>query len=407
MSATQPSARSDLAAVRVLGVQYTNPAAYPPVEHAALLLADAGADVRLLGVSILGDALVLAPHPRITTSLMPPARPGWRQKLHYLRFVYWTLREALRFRPDWIYASDPLSAPAALALHAVLRTPVIYHEHDAPVLPPASAISRVVARCRRRLVRRAAMVVVPSAGRARVLAGQTGRQAATVVWNTPLLRDVAAERTTVAVGTLRVVYQGSIVPARLPVSVIQALALLPPSVTLTIVGYDPTGGRHLAALIDAAQTMNVAGRVHVVGTVASREALLGLASTRDVGLALMPSETPDANEQTMLGASNKPFDYLARGLALVVSDRPDWREVFVDQGYGVACVPESADSIAAALRWLLEHPRERLEMGERGRRRVLAAWHYEGAYRPVIERMAGGRSAEAVSPGPASATTRA
>jgi spore maturation protein CgeB len=43
-------------------------------------------------------------------------------------------------------------------------------------------------------------------------------------------------------------------------------------------------------------------------------------------------------------------------------------------------VPESAESIAEALRWFLEHPRERQEMAERGRGRILDGWNYDAGF---------------------------
>ena len=46
----------------------------------------------------------------------------------------------------------------------------------------------------------------------------------------------------------------------------------------------------------------------------------------------MPLTSDDVNLRTMAGASNKPFDYLARGLALLVSDLAEWKALFVDPG---------------------------------------------------------------------------
>jgi glycosyltransferase involved in cell wall biosynthesis len=123
--------------------------------------------------------------------------------------------------------------------------------------------------------------------------------------------------------------------------------------------------------------------VTIAGVLPSRDAVLSTAATCDVGLALIPSDTADLNERTMVGASNKPFDYLACGLALLVADRPEWREQYVDAGVARACRVESADSIAAALRWFHEHPDERSAMGERGRQRILDAWNYERAFEPI------------------------
>ena len=107
----------------------------------------------------------------------------------------------------------------------------------------------------------------------------------------------------------------------------------------------------------------------------------------DVGLAFMPKDSDDINEQAMTGASNKPFDYLACGLALLVADLPDWRKMYVESGYGLVCDPDDPESIAVALRWFLDHPDEMRKMGERGRQRIAAEWNYETQFAPVWQRM--------------------
>jgi glycosyltransferase involved in cell wall biosynthesis len=87
--------------------------------------------------------------------------------------------------------------------------------------------------------------------------------------------------------------------------------------------------------------------------------------------------------QPMTGASNKPFDYLACGLPLLVSNLPDWREMYVEPGYGLTANPDDPENIAAALRWYLEHPKEMREMGEQGRQRILKEWNYEHQFEKV------------------------
>ena len=99
----------------------------------------------------------------------------------------------------------------------------------------------------------------------------------------------------------------------------------------------------------------------------------------------MPLGTKDVNESAMAGASNKPFDYLACGLALLVSDLPDWRNLFVQPGYGLACDPEDSESIARQLRWFFQHPAETRSMASKGRQRIIAEWHYERQFAPVLD----------------------
>jgi len=116
----------------------------------------------------------------------------------------------------------------------------------------------------------------------------------------------------------------------------------------------------------------------------ARRELLALARTAHVGVALMPNDPDDLNLRYLLGASNKLFDYMACGLAVLISDLPGWRSTCVEPGYGLACNPDDPASIAAALRWFAAHPEETREMGERGRQRILSEWNYETQFAAAV-----------------------
>jgi glycosyltransferase involved in cell wall biosynthesis len=375
----------------VLFSQYTNPAAYPPIDHAARLLDRAGVRVATVGVASDGDQIRFDDDSPVRASWYRRQPPGWRQRVHAAAFAAGVARRVAIDRPEWLYVSDAAGCLAAAMAMRVSAVRVAYHEHDAPKVPddrPPRASDRLILAARRRVARGADLCVVPNEGRRRVLEKDTGRSDALVVWNTPLVDEAASPRRPRTGGLLRVIYQGSVVPARLPLSVIDALALLPASVSLAVAGYETVGhAGYQAALRDRAATRGVLDRVTFAGTVLTRRALLDWCGQGDVGLAFMPIDTADRNESTMVGASNKPFDYLARGLALVVADRPEWVETFVRPGYGVACQPHSADSIAAAIAALDAVPDRCRQLGEAGRQRVVADWHYERAFAPVLDRL--------------------
>ncbi len=60
--------------MRVLYVQYTNPGAYPPLVRGATLLAESGAEVRMLGTRVRDtDALDVSPSKGIDVRLMNEA----------------------------------------------------------------------------------------------------------------------------------------------------------------------------------------------------------------------------------------------------------------------------------------------------------------------------------------------
>jgi glycosyltransferase involved in cell wall biosynthesis len=388
---------------RVLYVQYTNPAAYPPLQHSAQLLARAGFEVLLIGTDVLAQDLEFARHPRIRVVLYPSHGPGLAQKWHYGRVLAGALTRAVSWRPDWIYASDPLAAPMALALRAVTGAELIYHEHDSPTPGrPASRFMRSVLAARRRLARRAALCILPNQERARAFSDETGRPDVRTVWNCPMREDLTEGPGEPAGSNFRLLYQGSIVPARLPETLIDALAELPPRVSLTIAGYETAGHPgYVAQLLARADRLGLTGRVRHVGIVGTREALLRLCAACDVGIALLPTHPTDLNEAAMLGASNKVFDYMAAAQAVLVGGRPEWQDPFVSGGYGLGCDPGSAASIAAAVRTWLDRPDLRAAMGQRGRAKIATDWNYETTFAPILARLGPGWAPSPVGSQPA------
>ena len=378
---------------RVLYLQYTNPGHYPPLEHSAHLLADEGCDILMLGIGADDDCLTVRRHQHIDVRLLPIESPGWRQKVHYARFVVWAAAEARAFHPDWIYASDSLSCPAALALATVTGAEILYHEHDSPepTAPPSSRFMRSVLAARRRVANVAALCVLPNAYRADVFREHTGASRVTTVWNTPLRSEITARARegTNSDDRLRLWYHGSITPPNLPMAVVEALAQLPDTVTLDVVGYQTRGYEGYANVLrDTAARLGISHRV-VVADAMPRVSLLAAATRADVGVALLPALSDRINERAMVGASNKPFDYMAAGLALLVPDAPAWRSTFVDAGFAVAGDPESAFSIAGAVQCLLQQRTALAEMGRRGQEQIAREWNYETTFAPVMARLMG------------------
>jgi len=376
-----------MSARRILYVQYTSASAYPPLEHSSRLLAEAGWEVLLLGITKQHDPDLRWPSRLgVTVRELSPGDAGWRRKLHYARFAVWVLGWTLRWHPNWIYASDALACPVVLLLSYLPGLNVIYHEHDAPQVRGRSVVSRLVLWTRRRLAARASARVLPNERRAQHFTDTVANHRPTFsVWNCPSRTEVAPPREPLSLHGLRVLYVGSIVPFRVPKTLIQALALLPETVQLTVIGYGTPGHRdYVAQLRDCAAQLGVTDRVRFVAGMPHPN-LLVTSREADVGLVLMPAASDGSSIQWMPGASNKPFDYLACGLAVLVSDAPGWGDMFVTPGYGLACAADDPGSVATALRWCLEHPADMRAMGERGRQRVADDWNYETQFAPVQE----------------------
>jgi glycosyltransferase involved in cell wall biosynthesis len=171
-------------------------------------------------------------------------------------------------------------------------------------------------------------------------------------------------------------------------TVIHALKYVSQPVVLKVVGYETTGAPgYLMELRQTADNLGISDRLEIIGTIPRREDLMRVCATCDVGLSLLPIRHQDANLEYMTGASNKPFDYLACGLPILVSRLPAWQEMFVEPGYALACDPADPASIAAAIQYFCDHPEQVQAMGERGRRRILTEWNYEAQFQDIVERL--------------------
>jgi len=375
--------------MRVLYVQFTNPGAYPPLVRGASMLVESGAEVLMLGTRVRDtDALNIQSGNRMTVRLTDLPPDGWRLKAHYGRYAAWAAREASVWKPDWIYASDLLSAPIALALAALTRARVVYHEHDAPAEAHPSWIIKRYLAARRRLLRDADLVVTPNAERSARLAAMAGGRPVFTVWNCPR-RPLRRPPMRQSPDGLRVVYRGSVNPERLPLIAIEAVAQARTPMTLDVAGYETVGSRgYLAALAGHAERLGAGDRVRVLGTIPDDE-LGAICEQCDVGLALMPMMAPDENMRHMAGASNKAFEYLSSGVTPLVSDLPDWRRTFADPGYALVCDPSRVDSICEVLAWAAQHRSTVREMSLRGWERLGVDWNYESQFAPVLNAMWG------------------
>lgn len=378
---------------RILYVQFTDPAAYPPLEHSSTLLADRGWEVLLLGITARGELPLRLPnHSSLRVKKMRFIEGGLRQKAQYILFFFMTLYWTWWWRPEWIYASDPLACPVVWWVQRFIGVRVVYHEHDSPNPDQRSTwFMRQIFAYRAKLALEADLCVLPQQERLQRFLKTTGRiQPAYCVWNCPRADEMADvnpdqhDRHAAQDRKLILYYHGNIGSARLPRELVLAASRFKGAVRIQLVGYETLANvGYTAELTHLAAKHGASEMIEPLGT-RPRQSLLRLAAKAHVGLSLMPKRSEDINLKHMVGASNKTFEYMACGLPLLVTNLPDWVQTFVKPGYARACDPDDPDSIEAELRWYMEHPDERREMGRRGQKKVRLTWNYESVFSDVL-----------------------
>jgi glycosyltransferase involved in cell wall biosynthesis len=349
-----------------------------------MLMAEAGWDVTFLSAPIDGNELAFDSHPRIKIHEIPSRPSHVMSKIDYAVYAAAAARLALRLRPNVVYASDPLGAGPGVLAARLTGAALVYHEHDSP---SPGGLHNALARSRRAAARAAQVIIFPNEARARVAQRelQFSDNKLHVVWNVPRRAEVVASAAT-AEQPLVVYYHGSITPERLPESISLAIKRMAGRARLRIAGYEAPGARgYVRHLVGSDPGASLDALIEYRGMVPQRAELLAEAARAHIGLSLMPFNSDDLNINHMAGASNKPFDYMAAGLALLVSDLPDWTRMFVKAGFGLACNPADVYSISAALNWFIDHSEERRTMAARARNKIESEWNYETQFRGVLE----------------------
>lgn len=378
--------------MRVHYFQYTAPQNYPPLWRSARLFKRQGWDVRFYAPRwVDAEELRVFSEECGADVRVLGAGGSSADKVGYLSYIAEALRCIAREKPDWIYLSDIYAAP--IAFLCPKRTRALYHEHDRFSVQRSSVWMRFLDGARRKACLAVDRVIVPNESRLEYLRQETGigAERGLCVWNCPLREEVAPARSVRSAGPLRLVYSGTIVPDRLPVLLPQSM---PEDSGLSIIGYETVGHPgYVNELIERARSAGRGRSVIWEGPRMSRPAILTRLREADVGLALVPMRTQDTNLQWMVGASNKPFEYLACGVLPLVSDTPAWREVFVEPGYALPCRADDPESLRQMLQWAADNPREVADRAESGRQRILSDWNYEKVFSPVLEYLSGGRPA--------------
>lgn len=166
----------------------------------------------------------------------------------------------------------------------------------------------------------------------------------------------------------RLTYIGVISEGRGLTEILKTLNELPSelSIRLSLAGYFSPDDYS-----DELTKMNGWNIVDYVG-LANRDEVARLLSVARIGLLLLHPLPNHLESQPV-----KLFEYMAAGLPVIASDFPLWRKIIGSEECGLLVDPLNVDELVNAVVWLLEHPSEAKEMGERGKQAIIDKYSWD------------------------------
>ena len=166
----------------------------------------------------------------------------------------------------------------------------------------------------------------------------------------------------------RLTYVGVISEGRGLTEILKTLDELPSelSIRLSLAGYFSPDNYS-----DELTKMNGWNIVDYVG-LANRDEVARLLSVARIGLLLLHPLPNHLESQPV-----KLFEYMAAGLPVIASDFPLWRKIIGSEECGLLVDPLNLDELVNAVVWLLEHPSEAKEMGERGKQAIIDKYSWD------------------------------
>jgi len=324
---------------------------------------------------------------------------SWRspmRKLAQMRRRERALTEAaIAEQPDVVHChdTDTLAAGHKVASAIGARLVLDAHELFPDMLAGHGRGSRMVQaywrHIERTLVPRTDLVITVNDSRARILRERYGVEPL-LVQSTPDVeplapRAVLRSQLGISESTPIVLYQGGLIAGRSLHRLVGAVALVD-GLVLAVQGAGPEEER----LREVARERGVDERVRFMGWI-QPEKLHAYACGADVGVVIY--EPTSLNN--FYAAPNKLYAYLMAGLPMVASDFPGLREIVVGEGVGAVFDPMDEESIAGAIRGLLEDPASRARMSEAARALAETRYNWSVDSRQLVgayERLTGSSS---------------
>jgi len=194
-----------------------------------------------------------------------------------------------------------------------------------------------------------------------------------LVDNLPILEEVLLNRELLDAGEKKACYIGSLSEERGIKKIVEASSLI--KIPLLLAGnFSPA---HLEReIVDSEKNPQVSYLGVVDRTGIKKilsEAYMGMCVLQDSGQYKFTDNLP-----------TKVCEYMAAGIPIIVSDFPYSKKMIDKYKCGIYVNPNDTHSIANAMKWLLENPKEAKEMGKNGRNLVETKLNWKFEVKKII-----------------------
>jgi glycosyltransferase involved in cell wall biosynthesis len=301
-----------------------------------------------------------------------------------IRGVWNVYREAVRLDADLYHFHDPELLPVGLLLRMRGRV-VVYDVHED--VSEDIARKHYIPKGFRRLSARAVSLIETLSARlfsavvpatptiARRFASRHLRKV--VLSNYPVLEEFhAADPVAWPCRSPAIAYVGVMSRDRCIVEMAQAMSLLPEGLqaSLKLVGnFSPP------SLVEELSVLKGWNRTQVMGILDRPGVARVLADVRAGLVVLKPTPA------FLASIPIKMFEYMCAGIPVIASNFPGFAEVVDGAKCGLLVDPGDPRAIAQAIEFVLTHPDEAEEMGERGREAVVTKYNWASEERKLIQ----------------------
>jgi len=168
------------------------------------------------------------------------------------------------------------------------------------------------------------------------------------------------------------IYIGSITKVRGIFELIKAIKVLKENgynyVKLKLVGHFDSLSL-LSEINKLLNSYNISNNVDIVGVI-SNDQIYKILSEAQVGLAILHPTYAQIHP-------TKLFEYMVAGIPIIASNFPLWIKIVEGNKCGICVDPFKPEDIAKTIKYLIEHPKIRKEMGENGRKAIIEKYNWE------------------------------